>query len=132
MSADSDLKFKRCVPCGGGEPPLERDAIDRLLAQVPLWRYVETPRLTRTFRFRDFKEAMGFVNRMADLAEAEGHHPDFFVQWNEVRVELWTHATGGLHENDFILAAKIDGLLPEADGRPLGGRYKEGWERPTG
>jgi 4a-hydroxytetrahydrobiopterin dehydratase len=132
MSSASDLKFKRCVPCGGGEPPLDRAAIDRLLAQVPLWRYVETPRLIRTFRFRDFKEAMGFVNRMADLAEAEGHHPDFFVRWNEVRVELWTHATGGLHENDFVLAAKIDALVPEPSGRRQAGRYKEGWERPTG
>lgn len=132
MSPGSDLRSKHCVPCGGGEPPLDRAAIDRLLAQVPLWRFVETPRLTRTFRFRDFKEAMAFVDRMAELAETEDHHPDFFVHWNEVRVELWTHATGGLHENDFVLAAKIDALLPESDGRPQAGRYKEGWERPTG
>jgi 4a-hydroxytetrahydrobiopterin dehydratase len=103
-----ELKAQRCVPCEGGEPPLEAVAIRTFSAQVPEWRVTDQPRLTRTFRFPDFKEAMIFVNRMADVAEEEGHHPDFFVHWNEVRVELWTHATGGLHRNDFILAAKID------------------------
>jgi 4a-hydroxytetrahydrobiopterin dehydratase len=81
-----------------------------LRPQVPGWQITDQPRITKTFRFHDFKEAMVFVNRMAELAEAQGHHPDFFVHWNEVRVEMWTHATGGLHRNDFIMAARIDGL----------------------
>lgn len=129
MSSTTDLKFKHCVPCGGGEPPLNREEIRRLGGQVPEWRYADAPRLTRTFRFRDFKEAMAFVNRMAEAAEAEGHHPDFTVHYNEVRVELWTHATGGLHENDFILAAKIDALIQELAAQPQAGRYKRGWKR---
>ena len=105
-----ELKTQHCVPCEGGEPPLEAEAIRTFSLQVPDWKVTDEPRLTRTFRFKDFREAMIFVNRMADCAEEEGHHPDFFVHWNQVRVELWTHATGGLHRNDFILAAKIDDL----------------------
>jgi 4a-hydroxytetrahydrobiopterin dehydratase len=111
MEATTDLKSKRCVPCEGREEPLGREEIERYLALVPDWRVTDEPRLTRTFRFKNFKQAMAFVNRMAEIAEEEGHHPDFFVHWNEVRVELWTHATGGLHLNDFILAAKIDAVF---------------------
>jgi 4a-hydroxytetrahydrobiopterin dehydratase len=105
------LATQRCVPCEGGEPPLAADAVRTLSVHVPQWRVTDQPRLAREFRFRDFKQAMAFVNRMADVAESEGHHPDFCVHWNQVRVELWTHATGGLHRNDFILAAKIDELV---------------------
>jgi 4a-hydroxytetrahydrobiopterin dehydratase len=105
-----DLKVERCTPCRGGERPLGPREIAKLRRSVPEWDLSPAPRLLRTFRFADFKEAMAFVNRMAEVAEAEGHHPDFFVHWNEVRVELWTHKTGGLHKNDFILAAKIDAL----------------------
>ena len=105
-----DLQMQHCVPCEGGEKPLGEAEIQDYLKVVPDWKVVPGPRLVRAFRFRNFKEAMEFVNRMAAIAEAEGHHPDFFVHWNEVRVELWTHATGGLHLNDFILAAKIDGI----------------------
>jgi len=111
METTTDLKGRKCVPCKGGEAPLSPEEIERYLALVPDWRVTEAPRLTRTFRFKNFKQAMAFVNRMADIAEEEGHHPDFFVHWNEVRVELWTHATGGLHTNDFVLAAKIDAIL---------------------
>ena len=69
--------------------------------------------LARQFRFRDFVEAMKFVNRVADLAEEQGHHPDILIHWNTVDLVLWTHKIGGLHENDFILAAKIQKLLDE-------------------
>jgi len=110
METATDLQKKHCVPCEGGEAPLGEAEIQQYGAVVPDWKVDPRPRLTRTFRFKDFKEAMLFVNRMADVAEAEGHHPDFFVHWNEVRVELWTHATGGLHLSDFILAAKIDAI----------------------
>jgi 4a-hydroxytetrahydrobiopterin dehydratase len=111
MGDATDLRSKRCVPCEGGEKPLAEGEIRLLQQQIPAWEVTGQPRLTRTLEFTDFKEAMGFVNDMAELAEAQGHHPDFFVHWNQVRVELWTHATGGLHENDFIMAAKIDALV---------------------
>ena len=103
------LRAKRCVPCEGGVPKLGADEIAGLLPEVPAWTVREN-QLHRRFVFRDFVEAMRFVNRMADLAEAEGHHPDFTVHYKQVDVVVWTHAIGGLSENDFILAAKIDAL----------------------
>ena len=80
------------------------------VGQVPGWRLVQDERLkiARELRFKDFTGAMEFINRVAELAEAEGHHPDFFVSWNRVKLELVTHAIGGLSENDFIMAAKIN------------------------
>ncbi|MFO7155250.1 MAG: 4a-hydroxytetrahydrobiopterin dehydratase [Pseudomonadota bacterium] len=105
-----DLRAKRCVPCEGGTPPMTEEEQRALLPQVPGWK-VEAGRLVKTFVFESFPQAIAFVNRMADLAEEEGHHPDFCVHYREVKVSLWTFAIGGLSENDFILAAKIDGLL---------------------
>ena len=104
-----ELRSKRCLACEGGVPRLEEAAIGRLLKQVPDWRR-QGEKLERTFRFGDFVGAMAFLNRMADVAEAEGHHPDFCVHYRQVDVSIWTHAVGGLTENDFILAAKIDAL----------------------
>ncbi len=108
-----ELRHKRCVPCEGGEPPLQPEEIDKLRPQVPGWN-VKTvdghPTLVKTFKFKDFVGSIEFVNKVRDVAEAEGHHPDLKIHWNTVRVENWTHATGGLHKNDFILAAKIDAL----------------------
>ena len=104
-----DLRARRCVPCEGGVPKLNADDIARLAPQVPAWA-ADGDRLRRKFVFKNFVEAMRFVNRMADVAEAEGHHPDFCVHYREVEVTIWTHAIGGLSENDFILAAKIDAL----------------------
>jgi 4a-hydroxytetrahydrobiopterin dehydratase len=104
-----DLRTKRCVACEGGVPKLGPDEIARLAPQVPRWAIVGD-RLERRFVFASFPEAMRFVNQMADLAEAEGHHPDFSVHYRQVDVSIWTHAVGGLSENDFILAAKIDDL----------------------
>jgi 4a-hydroxytetrahydrobiopterin dehydratase len=108
------LAERRCVPCRGGVPPLAADAAGELARSVPGWRLEENAtRLARGFRFRDFVEAMKFVNRVADLAEEQGHHPDILIHWNAVDLVLWTHKIGGLHENDFILAAKIQKLLEE-------------------
>jgi 4a-hydroxytetrahydrobiopterin dehydratase len=101
------LRTKHCVPCEGGVPPVGGDELERLLKEVPAWE-VRNGRLHRHFAFRGFTEAMRFVNAMAEVAESEGHHPDFTVHYREVDVEVWTHAIGGLSENDFILAAKID------------------------
>ena len=85
-----------------------------MLPGVDGWRLEENAtRLSRRFEFRDFVEAMKFVNRVADLAEQQGHHPDIAIHWNKVDLVLWTHKIGGLHENDFILAAKVNRLLVE-------------------
>lgn len=104
-----DLIAKTCVPCRGGTPPLTPEQARQYHAATPAWTLApDAKRLSRTFTFKDFKEAMKFVNRVADVAEAEGHHPDLAIHWNQVGVELWTHSIDGLHENDFIVAAKID------------------------
>ncbi len=108
-----DWTSKKCVPCEGGVPPLAADRVHALVATLDGWD-VREGRLHRHFRFRDFAGAMRFVNAVASLAEEEGHHPDFAVHdWNLVDVTIWTHAIGGLSENDFILAGKIDALPRE-------------------
>ena len=109
MTTAGDLASRHCVPCEGRVSALDAAAIAALLPHVPAWT-ARDAKLHRTFQFEDFVAAMRFVNTMADLAEAEGHHPDFLVHYNTVDVSIWTHAVGGLTENDFILAAKIDTL----------------------
>jgi len=102
-----DLTQKKCVPCDGGIPKLGPDEAELLLKEVPSW-HIEDKKLHKLFKFKNFNKAMAFINRMADIAEMEGHHPDFHVHYNRVEVEIWTHAIDGLSENDFILAAKLD------------------------
>lgn len=105
----SNLINKKCVPCEGGEPPLPPEMVNRYLAELKTpWAVLEGKRLKKEYAFKDFKEAMQFVNKVADVAESEGHHPDIGIFYNRVTIELWTHAVGGLSENDFILAAKIE------------------------
>jgi len=104
-----DLESKHCVPCEGTTPPLADEAAAALLADVPGWN-LEGSALTRQFRFKDFKAAMAFVNKVADLAESEQHHPDINVVWSRVTLKLTTHAIKGLSENDFIMAARINRL----------------------
>ena len=107
-----NLALKKCVPCEGGMPPLEKSRTQELLKEIPGWQLEGNKKISREFRFKNFKEALAFVNRVGALAEEEGHHPDIFVHdWNKVRLELSTHAIKGLSENDFILAAKIETLL---------------------
>jgi 4a-hydroxytetrahydrobiopterin dehydratase len=107
-----DLATRHCVPCEGGTKPMSRSEAEALLRQVDGWKLIdgEPLKLARKAKFADFANAMRFVNRVAQLAEAEGHHPDLCVSWNRVKLELFTHAIGGLSENDFILAAKINEL----------------------
>jgi 4a-hydroxytetrahydrobiopterin dehydratase len=102
------LTSKQCVPCEGGMPALTNDEIEPLLAQLEGWTVVGGKRLAKTYRFPDFAQALAFVNKAGEVAEAEGHHPDLYLSWGKVGVELMTHAIGGLSENDFILAAKLD------------------------
>ena len=106
-----DLAAGTCEPCRGGVPPLDRTMIQRYLVQVPGWGTAENPdRLLRTFKFDDFRAAQDFAMRVGDLCEREGHHADIHHGWGYCTVEFWTHKINGLHENDFIMAAKVDGL----------------------
>ena len=102
------LAARTCVPCRGGIPPLTRDQIAPLLEQLEGWACEDDKKLVKSYRFRDFARALAFVNRAGEIAETEGHHPDLHLSWGYVGVELWTHKIGGLHDNDFILAAKLD------------------------
>jgi 4a-hydroxytetrahydrobiopterin dehydratase len=107
------LATERCEPCRPGTPPASAEEIERLAREVPEWRVVEREgvrRLERTFTFRDFATALAFTNRVGALAEAEGHHPALLTEWGRVTVAWWTHAVGGLHRNDFVMAAKTDAL----------------------
>jgi 4a-hydroxytetrahydrobiopterin dehydratase len=104
-----ELINRRCVPCEGGVPKLGPEAVQGLLQEVTGWS-LTGEKIAKRLKFRDFAHLMAFVNRLADLAEREGHHPDFAVHYNILDITIWTHAVDGLTENDFILAAKIDAL----------------------
>lgn len=107
----TEMHYRRCTPCRGGVAPLAMEAVDAHLVQFPDWRAVDDARrIERRFRFRNFGKALDFVNRVAVIAEDEGHHPDIRLGWGYAEFSLQTHKIGGLHENDFILAAKIDAL----------------------
>ena len=118
-----DLTKKHCVPCEGGMPPLPEEKENEMLKLIQHdpsassgqagWILVRdgTHKITKQFKFKDFKKAMGFVNKIADLAESEGHHPDIKIVYNKVSLDLFTHVVGGLSENDFIMAAKINKIL---------------------
>jgi 4a-hydroxytetrahydrobiopterin dehydratase len=98
-----------CVPCRGGVPPLTAEQIAPLLAQLePGWTVEGGRKLVKRFRFKNFVQAVAFVNRITPIAEAEGHHPDLYVAWGKVEVYLWTHKIDGLTESDFYMAAKLD------------------------
>lgn len=105
-----DLTKKKCVPCEGGTPPLINQKEDELLKQTSGWELLreETHKIRRKFKFKDFKEAMAFVNKVAKIAEKEDHHPNIKINYSRVELELYTHSIGGLSENDFIVAAKIN------------------------
>lgn len=106
----SELASKTCVPCRGGIPPLAGPELEALARQVPLWKVVDGHHITRNFPFKDFLQALAFVNKVGALAEEQGHHPDVFLTWGKADITTWTHKINGLTESDFILAAKIDKL----------------------
>jgi len=105
-----DLASRECVPCRGGVPPLQGDEIKKLAEQLKDWEVVEEHHLRKIFEFKDFREALAFVNRVGQLAEEQGHHPDISFGWGRAEITIWTHKIDGLTESDFILAAKIDKL----------------------
>ena len=103
-----DLAEKKCVPCRGGVPPLDREQIDGLLPQVAGWHAADGHHLIKTWAFPDFVTALDFVNRAGAIAEEQGHHPDIYLSWGKVEVRIWTHKIDGLTASDFYMAAKID------------------------
>jgi 4a-hydroxytetrahydrobiopterin dehydratase len=111
----STLASKTCVPCRGGTPALKGNELHNFSHQLPNWQVSNEHHITRTFTFPDFKQALDFVNRIGQVAEEQGHHPDIMLTWGKVGITLWTHKIDGLSESDFIMAAKIDELytVPE-------------------
>ncbi len=117
----SNLLNKKCVPCEGGVPPLSHEEVAKLMQQLSGWNLTEDERsnvqkvglgakISKEYKFKDFIGSINFVNNVAELAESEGHHPDIHISYNKVLLELSTHAVGGLSENDFIIAAKVDAM----------------------
>jgi len=103
-----ELHQKKCLPCEGIGTSMSREEVDETIRIVDGWT-VNGKKITKEFKFKDFVEAMKFINKIAETSESEGHHPDFKLHdWNCVTVDTWTHALGGLTENDFILASKIN------------------------
>jgi 4a-hydroxytetrahydrobiopterin dehydratase len=108
----SDLASKQCVPCKGGVPPLKGDELRELHVRLgESWTVVGEHHLEKTFEFKDFKQALDFTNRVGDLAEEQGHHPDICLSWGKAVVQVWTHKIDGLTESDFVFAAKTDRVL---------------------
>ena len=107
----SKLAQKACVPCKGGVPPLEREALAQFLKLLGNhWEVINQHHLEKLFTFKNFRDALAFTNKIGGLAEQQGHHPDIHLAWGSVRITIWTHKIDGLTENDFIMAAKIDHL----------------------
>lgn len=104
----SDLAKKHCTACDGSIPPLTPEEILTLSRELSDWTVIENKKIEKEWKFKDFKQALHFTNKIGEIAEAEGHHPDIFLAWGKVKVTLWTHAINGLSQNDFILASKID------------------------
>jgi 4a-hydroxytetrahydrobiopterin dehydratase len=105
------LADQHCIPCRGGVPPLEKEKIATLLAELDGgWKVNSAGHLERAYEFKNFVAALKFANDVGAIAEAEGHHPDLHVRWGECRIEIWTHKISGLTESDFFLAAKIGRL----------------------
>jgi len=106
------LADRECLPCKGGVPPLKGEELTTFAAQLSAeWQVVAEHHLEKTYRFRDFREALDFTNRVGELAESVGHHPDIHLAWGQVKVTVWTHKIDGLVEADFVFAAKTEALL---------------------
>ncbi|MGZ8429103.1 MAG: 4a-hydroxytetrahydrobiopterin dehydratase [Candidatus Deferrimicrobiaceae bacterium] len=107
------LASRKCEPCRGAVSPMSREMAESMLREIPGWGLEEdATKIRRSFRFRDFAQAMEFARKVGDLAEGEGHHPDIAMGWGYCTVVFQTHKIRGLHGNDFIMAAKVNTLLP--------------------
>ena len=108
------LHNMKCVPCQAGAPKATDEEITEFFSQSPAWKLIErdgVKRIKRSFKFKNFVQALAFTNKVGDLAETESHHPVLVTEWGKVTVTWWTHKIGGLHQNDFIMAAKTDQLV---------------------
>ena len=107
-----ELASKKCIPCSGGIPPMEKKEIDKYLNNLGNgWKVNSKGHINKEYKFQDFIEAMKFANKIAEIAEKEGHHPDLHISWGSCKVEIWTHKINGLAESDFYLAAKIEEIF---------------------
>lgn len=112
----SQLSEQQCEACSWDAPHVTEAEIEQYKAEIPEWQIIERDgimKLERVFKFRNFKQALDFTNRVGEIAESEGHHPDIFLAWGRVDLKIWTHKIDGLTESDFVLAAKIDQLGAE-------------------
>jgi 4a-hydroxytetrahydrobiopterin dehydratase len=107
----SELSQKQCVPCRGGVPPLKGPELEALHGQLEEgWTVVNAHHLEKEYRFDDFRQALDFTNKVGEMAEEQGHHPDIWLAWGKVKVTIWTHKIDGMTESDFVFAAKADAL----------------------
>ncbi|HET7274734.1 MAG TPA: 4a-hydroxytetrahydrobiopterin dehydratase [Longimicrobiaceae bacterium] len=109
----TNLKTSSCDPCRRGAPTVTDEEKEQLLPDIPDWKIIvrdDEERLERAFEFADFASALAFTNRVGEIAEKEGHHPALLTEWGSVTVTWWTHKIGGLHKNDFVMAARTDEL----------------------
>ncbi len=105
----NDLASKQCIPCKGNIPRLKGESLEKLHRQLDDgWAIVDEHHLEREYKFKNFRQALDFTNRVGELAEQQGHHPDIYLSWGRVKLEIWTHKINGLTESDFIFAAKVD------------------------
>jgi 4a-hydroxytetrahydrobiopterin dehydratase len=111
MSTWNDLANRQCEPCRGGVAPLRGGELEQFHRHLePGWSVVDEHHLEKTYPFKDFREALAFTNRVGELAENQGHHPDIYLAWGKVQLKIWTHKIDGLTESDFVFAAKADQL----------------------
>ncbi|MDO8494002.1 MAG: 4a-hydroxytetrahydrobiopterin dehydratase [Deltaproteobacteria bacterium] len=107
----TELAQKKCVPCRGGIPPLKGSELQKIHAELGGgWQVIDEHHIEKEFKFKNFRDALTFTNKVGELAEEQGHHPDIYLAWGKVKLILWTHKIDGLTESDFILAAKADQL----------------------
>jgi len=110
----SELAQKQCVPCRGGVPPLKGKDLAVLLEKLGGgWKIVDEHHLEKEYKLKNFRQALDFTNRVGEMAEAQGHHPDIYLAWGKVKITIWTHKIDGLTESDFIFAAKSDSALSQ-------------------
>ncbi|MBI3299395.1 MAG: 4a-hydroxytetrahydrobiopterin dehydratase [Elusimicrobia bacterium] len=109
--SESELALKKCIPCRGDIPPMPIEEARRLLSQLQGWALNDKGHLEKSYAFKGFRPGLEFVKRVGEMAEEQGHHPDVFLAWGKVTLEVWTHKISGLAESDFIFAAKADALL---------------------